>query len=93
MLRSINGCCNTAKKCIKAVLINPFDLALNSHPLVNLLLFQTVTLSPFSVPQSYVWFNIGSVDTFERNLEAAHMELGLEPSHRAAVIYSSESDG
>ncbi|XP_014857981.1 PREDICTED: AFG3-like protein 1 isoform X1 [Poecilia mexicana] len=42
---------------------------------------------------SYVWFNIGSVDTFERNLEAAHMELGLEPSHRAAVIYSSESDG
>uniref|UniRef100_A0AAR2J4J8 AAA+ ATPase domain-containing protein n=1 Tax=Pygocentrus nattereri TaxID=42514 RepID=A0AAR2J4J8_PYGNA len=43
--------------------------------------------------QSYVWFNIGSVDTFERNLEAAHYELGLEPSHRAAVVYSSESDG
>ncbi|MEQ2181274.1 hypothetical protein GOODEAATRI_009733 [Goodea atripinnis] len=43
--------------------------------------------------ESYVWFNIGSVDTFERNLEAAHMELGLDPSHRAAVIYSSESDG
>ncbi|XDV52453.1 hypothetical protein PO909_021181 [Leuciscus waleckii] len=42
---------------------------------------------------SYVWFNIGSVDTFERNLEAAHYELGLEPSQRAAVIYTSESDG
>ncbi|XP_030650089.1 AFG3-like protein 1 [Chanos chanos] len=42
---------------------------------------------------SYVWFNIGSVDTFERNLEAAHYELGLEPSHRAAVVYTSESDG
>ncbi|XP_041852209.1 AFG3-like protein 1 [Melanotaenia boesemani] len=42
---------------------------------------------------SYVWFNIGSVDTFERNLEAAHMELGLESTHRAAVVYSSESDG
>ncbi|KAM6973313.1 mitochondrial inner membrane m-AAA protease component AFG3L1-like [Aplochiton taeniatus] len=42
---------------------------------------------------SYVWFNIGSVDTFERNLEAAHQELGLEPSHRAAVVYSTESDG
>uniref|UniRef100_A0A672L155 AFG3-like protein 1 n=1 Tax=Sinocyclocheilus grahami TaxID=75366 RepID=A0A672L155_SINGR len=41
----------------------------------------------------YVWFNIGSVDTFERNLEAAHYELGLEPSHRAAVVYTSESDG
>ncbi|XP_051546321.1 AFG3-like protein 1 [Myxocyprinus asiaticus] len=42
---------------------------------------------------SYVWFNIGSVDTFERNLEAANYELGLEPSHRAAVVYTSESDG
>uniref|UniRef100_A0A4W6EGT4 AFG3-like AAA ATPase 1 n=1 Tax=Lates calcarifer TaxID=8187 RepID=A0A4W6EGT4_LATCA len=27
---------------------------------------------------SYVWFNIGSVDTFERNLEAAHAELQLD---------------
>ncbi|XP_012677755.2 AFG3-like protein 2 [Clupea harengus] len=42
---------------------------------------------------SYVWFNIGSVDTFERNLETAQQELGLEPSHRVAVVYSSESDG
>ncbi|XP_018515995.1 LOW QUALITY PROTEIN: AFG3-like protein 1 [Lates calcarifer] len=42
---------------------------------------------------SYVWFNIGSVDTFERNLEAAHAELQLEPSHRATVVYSMESDG
>uniref|UniRef100_A0AAQ5XKS6 AAA+ ATPase domain-containing protein n=1 Tax=Amphiprion ocellaris TaxID=80972 RepID=A0AAQ5XKS6_AMPOC len=42
---------------------------------------------------SYVWFNIGSVDTFERNLETAHMDMGLEPSHRPAVVYSSESDG
>ena len=45
------------------------------------------------MPQSYVWFNIGSVDALERNLEAAHQELGLEPSHRAAVVYSTESDG
>ncbi|XP_041964951.1 AFG3-like protein 1 [Alosa sapidissima] len=42
---------------------------------------------------SYVWFNIGSVDTFERNLETAQQELGLEPSRRVAVVYSSESDG
>lgn len=41
----------------------------------------------------YVWFNIGSVDTFERNLEAAHYELGLEPSNRVAVVYRSKSDG
>ncbi|XP_060770706.1 AFG3-like protein 1 [Neoarius graeffei] len=42
---------------------------------------------------SYVWFNIGSVDTFERNLEAAHYELGLEPLNRVAVVYRSKSDG
>nr|XP_020449085.1 AFG3-like protein 1 [Monopterus albus] len=41
----------------------------------------------------YVWFNIGSVDTFERNLEIANVELNLEPLHRATVIYSNESDG
>lgn len=43
--------------------------------------------------QSYAWFNIGSVDTFERNLETAQLEMGLEPSHRVAVVYSTESDG
>ncbi|XP_077424357.1 mitochondrial inner membrane m-AAA protease component AFG3L1 isoform X2 [Vanacampus margaritifer] len=42
---------------------------------------------------SYVWFNIGSVDTFERNLETAHLELGMESSRRCAVVYGSESDG
>ncbi|XP_023646132.1 mitochondrial inner membrane m-AAA protease component AFG3L1 [Paramormyrops kingsleyae] len=42
---------------------------------------------------SYAWFNIGSVDTFERNLETAQLEMGLEPSHRVAVVYSTESDG
>lgn len=54
-------------------------------------------MSPFilywTIRQNYVWFNIGSVDTFERNLEMAHAELGLEPSHRPAVVYSTESDG
>ncbi|XP_077453236.1 mitochondrial inner membrane m-AAA protease component AFG3L1 isoform X2 [Stigmatopora argus] len=42
---------------------------------------------------NYVWFNIGSVDTFERNLETAHSELGMDASRRPAVVYSSESDG
>ncbi|KAF6716301.1 AFG3-like protein 1 [Oryzias melastigma] len=54
--------------------------------------FVRVILVP-GAEASYVWFNIGSVDTFERNLEAAHVEVGLEPSHRAAVVYTSESDG
>uniref|UniRef100_A0A8C7QMA3 AAA+ ATPase domain-containing protein n=1 Tax=Oncorhynchus mykiss TaxID=8022 RepID=A0A8C7QMA3_ONCMY len=42
--------------------------------------------------ESQVWFNIGSVDTFERNLEVAHDELGVESSHRTAVVYSSNRD-
>lgn len=33
------------------------------------------------------------MDTFERNLELAHAELGLEASRRPAVVYSTESDG
>ncbi|GCB68636.1 hypothetical protein scyTo_0010429 [Scyliorhinus torazame] len=41
----------------------------------------------------YVWFNIGSVDTFERNLENVQQEIGIEPANRAAVVYNTESDG
>ncbi|XP_067404124.1 mitochondrial inner membrane m-AAA protease component AFG3L2 [Emydura macquarii macquarii] len=41
----------------------------------------------------YVWFNIGSVDTFERNLETAQQELGVEVENRLPVVYSAESDG
>uniref|UniRef100_A0A2K5RQ43 AAA+ ATPase domain-containing protein n=1 Tax=Cebus imitator TaxID=2715852 RepID=A0A2K5RQ43_CEBIM len=41
----------------------------------------------------YVWFNIGSVDTFERNLESAQWELGIEPHNQAVVVYTTESDG
>lgn len=40
-----------------------------------------------------MWFNIGSVDTFERNLESAQWELGVEPTNQAAVVYTTESDG
>ncbi|XP_034033222.1 AFG3-like protein 1 [Thalassophryne amazonica] len=45
------------------------------------------------VDTSFVWFNIGSVETFERKLQLACLELGLEPSNRPAVVYSSEIDG
>ncbi|XP_051556669.1 AFG3-like protein 2 [Myxocyprinus asiaticus] len=41
----------------------------------------------------YVWFNIGSVDTFERNLETAQLELGIEGENRLPVVYATESDG
>ncbi|XP_076142854.1 mitochondrial inner membrane m-AAA protease component AFG3L1-like isoform X1 [Alosa pseudoharengus] len=42
---------------------------------------------------SFVWFNIGSVETFERNLELAQNELGMESPHKVPVVYSTESDG
>uniref|UniRef100_A0A1A8BFI6 AFG3 ATPase family member 3-like 2 n=1 Tax=Nothobranchius kadleci TaxID=1051664 RepID=A0A1A8BFI6_NOTKA len=45
------------------------------------------------VDGQYVWFNIGSVDTFERNLESAQNELGIESENRLPVVYSTESDG
>uniref|UniRef100_A0A665VJL1 AAA+ ATPase domain-containing protein n=1 Tax=Echeneis naucrates TaxID=173247 RepID=A0A665VJL1_ECHNA len=39
----------------------------------------------------YIWFNIGSVDTFERNLETAQYELGIEGENRLPVVYSTEN--
>ncbi|XP_041715658.1 AFG3-like protein 1 [Coregonus clupeaformis] len=42
---------------------------------------------------SYLWFNIGSVETFERNLELAQQDMGLDSTHRVPVVYGSESDG
>ncbi|XP_054625165.1 AFG3-like protein 2 isoform X2 [Dunckerocampus dactyliophorus] len=53
-----------------------------------------VLFSPGKAPaEGYVWFNIGSVDTFERNLESAQYELGIEGESRLPVVYSTESDG
>uniref|UniRef100_A0A3B3YFV0 AAA+ ATPase domain-containing protein n=1 Tax=Poecilia mexicana TaxID=48701 RepID=A0A3B3YFV0_9TELE len=54
-----------------------------------------VVFSPGKAPLDgqYVWFNIGSVDTFERNLETAQSELGIESENRLPVVYSTESDG
>lgn len=42
---------------------------------------------------SYLWFNIGSVESFERNLEMAQQDMGLGPTQKIPVFYSSESDG
>ncbi|XP_041809918.1 AFG3-like protein 1 isoform X2 [Chelmon rostratus] len=42
---------------------------------------------------SYLWFNIGSVDSFEHNLEMAQQEMGLDSTEKVPVFYSSESDG
>ncbi|KAG8278015.1 AFG3-like protein 2 [Homalodisca vitripennis] len=39
---------------------------------------------------SVLWFNIGSVDSFERNLENAQMEMNIEPPNYVPVIYKTE---
>ncbi|XP_034285317.1 AFG3-like protein 2 [Pantherophis guttatus] len=41
----------------------------------------------------FLWFNIGSVDTFERNLETAQQEMGIEGENKLPVLYTAESDG
>lgn len=43
--------------------------------------------------QSYLWFNIGSVDSFEHNLEMAQQEMCQDSIKKIPVFYSSESDG
>lgn len=40
--------------------------------------------------QANLWFSVGSVDSFERNLEAAQTELGVEPQDMLAVVYKNE---
>uniref|UniRef100_A0AAQ5Y4M9 AAA+ ATPase domain-containing protein n=1 Tax=Amphiprion ocellaris TaxID=80972 RepID=A0AAQ5Y4M9_AMPOC len=49
--------------------------------------------SVFLMFQNYLWFNIGSVDSFEHNLDIAQQEIGWDSTHKIPVLYSSESDG
>ena len=46
--------------------------------------------SPASQPNFHYYFTIGSVDAFERKLEAAHNELGIPSSERIPVAYVDE---
>nr|XP_020740920.1 AFG3-like protein 1 isoform X2 [Odocoileus virginianus texanus] len=55
--------------------------------------FVRVIPTPGTSPEKYAWFSIGSVDTFERNLQTAQWELGIEPPNQTAVVYTTESDG
>ena len=40
-----------------------------------------------------LWFNIGSVDTFERNLENIQLEMNIDPPNFVPVVYKTEMDG
>lgn len=42
---------------------------------------------------SVLWFNIGSVDTFERNLENIQLEMNIDSTNFVPVVYKSEMDG
>ncbi|XP_075228639.1 AFG3 like matrix AAA peptidase subunit 2 [Lycorma delicatula] len=39
---------------------------------------------------SVLWFNIGSVDSFERNLENVQIDMNIEPPNFIPVIYKTE---
>lgn len=41
---------------------------------------------------SVLWFNIGSVEAFERSLENAQLEMNIEPNNFVSVIYKSETE-
>jgi AFG3 family protein len=43
-----------------------------------------------SSAEGILWFNIGSVDSFERNLENAQADLNIEAVNYVPVIYKSE---
>lgn len=45
-----------------------------------------------SVSGETLWFSIGSLETFERNLEAVEHELGIEPSRAIPVVYKSQME-
>uniref|UniRef100_A0A336MU87 CSON004109 protein n=1 Tax=Culicoides sonorensis TaxID=179676 RepID=A0A336MU87_CULSO len=51
-----------------------------------------VRLNPGVTTESnaVLWFNIGSVDSFERNLENAQVEMNVEPVNFIPVIYRTE---
>lgn len=49
-----------------------------------------VKLAPGNVSDGVLWFNIGSVDSFERNLENAQGDLNIEPVNYIPVIYKTE---
>jgi AFG3 family protein len=49
-----------------------------------------VKLSPGNSTDGILWFNIGSVDSFERNLENSQADLNIEPVNYVPVVYRSE---
>ena len=51
----------------------------------------TFTLYQF-FSQNVVWFNIGSLEAFERNLETIQADMNVEPTNYIPVVYKSETE-
>jgi len=49
-------------------------------------------LSDSNTETKYVWFSIGSVDTFERNLERVQQENNVERQNWITVVYTEKGD-
>ncbi|CAH2054809.1 unnamed protein product, partial [Iphiclides podalirius] len=49
-----------------------------------------VKLQPGAFEGKVIWFAIGSVDSFERNLENAQIEMNVDPPNFIPVIYKTE---
>ncbi|KOB76311.1 AFG3-like protein 2 [Operophtera brumata] len=49
-----------------------------------------VRLQGSAVEGKIIWFAIGSVDSFERNLENSQVEMSIEPPNFVPVIYKTE---
>ncbi|XP_011502504.1 PREDICTED: AFG3-like protein 2 [Ceratosolen solmsi marchali] len=49
-----------------------------------------VRLIPGATIEGKLWFNIGSSDTFERNLENIQLELNIDPQNYIPVVYKNE---
>ena len=53
------------------------------------ILFRPIDNGLFSF-QGVLWLNIGSVDSFERNLENVQSEMNIDPPNWIPVVYKNE---
>ena len=49
-------------------------------------------ISSSGVDTDTLWFSIGSVEKFERNLETVQHELGIDPARSVPVVYKSQTE-
>lgn len=42
--------------------------------------------------QKTLWFSIGSIDSLERNVENAQLDLGLDKKNHIPIVYRSEAE-